>query len=76
MAGILAAAAFGTVFFVFTKARYKGIAQISEQIDLILHNANHLYIGESDEGELSILHSEITKMLLRIREQNEGIRQG
>jgi len=62
---------FGTAFFVFTKNRYKSIAQISNQIDLVLHNEDHLFIGESDEGELSILQSEITKMTLRIREQND-----
>jgi signal transduction histidine kinase len=76
-AGILAiasAAAFGTAFFVFTKARYQSIARISNQIDLVLHNADRLYIGESDEGELSILHSEITKMMLRIREQNDALK--
>ncbi|MCM3039632.1 HAMP domain-containing histidine kinase [Paenibacillus motobuensis] len=76
-AGILAiasAAAFGTAFFAFTKARYKSIARISNQIDLVLHNADHLYIGESDEGELSILQSEITKMTLRIREQNDALK--
>jgi len=77
LAGILAlasAAAFGTAFFAFTKARYKSIAQISDQIDLVLHNSDHLYIGESDEGELSILQSEITKMTLRIREQNYALK--
>ncbi|WML34475.1 HAMP domain-containing sensor histidine kinase [Clostridium sp. OS1-26] len=77
LAGILAiasAAAFGIAFFAFTQARYKSIAQISNQIDLVLHNANHLYIGESDEGELSILQSEITKMTLRIREQNDALK--
>ncbi len=79
LAGILAtssAAAFGTAFFVFTKARYKSIARIADQIDLVLHNADHLYIGESDEGELSILQSEITKMTLRIREQNNALKKG
>lgn len=77
LAGILAissAAAFGTAFFAFTKARHKSIAQISDQIDLVLHNADHLYIGESDEGELSILQSEIIKMTLRIREQNDALK--
>ncbi|KAJ53176.1 signal transduction histidine kinase [Clostridium tetanomorphum] len=77
LAGILAiasTAAFGTTFFAFTKARYKSIAQISDQIDLVLHNTDHLYIGESDEGELSILQSEITKMTLRIREQNDALK--
>lgn len=77
LAGILAitsATAFGTAFFAFTKARYKSIAQISDQIDLVLHNADHLYIDESDEGELSILKSEITKMTLRIRDQNDALK--
>jgi len=77
VAGILAiasAAAFGTAFFAFTHARYKSIARISDQIDRVLHNADHLYIGEADEGELSILHSEITKMTLRIREQNDALK--
>lgn len=72
-AGILAvvtAAACGMVFFVFTRERYQGIARISEQIDRVLHDADCLYISESEEGELSILQSEITKMTLRIREQN------
>lgn len=76
-AGILAIAsvtAFGIAFFAFTKARYESIAQISNQIDLVLHNDDHLYIGESDEGELSILHSEITKMTLCIREQNDALK--
>lgn len=76
-AGILSlvsVAAFGASFFIFTKARYRSIAQISDEIDLVLHNADHLYISESEEGELSILQSEINKMTLRIREQNEALR--
>lgn len=77
VAGILvlaSAAALGTVFLVFTKARYKSIAKLSEQIDLVLHNSDHLFIGETNEGELSILQSEITKMTLRIREQNDALK--
>lgn len=76
-AGILVlafTAALGIVFFVFTKARYRSIAQISDQIDLVLHYADHLYVSESDEGELSILQSEITKMTTRIREQNDALK--
>lgn len=48
--------------------------QISDQIDLVLHNADQIYISESEEGELSILQSEITKMTMRIREQNSALR--
>lgn len=76
-AGILmfvSAAAFGIAFFIFTKARYNSIVQISEQIDLVLHNMDNVYIGEANEGELSILHSEISKMTLRIREQNDALK--
>lgn len=77
LAGILSicsAVAFGTAFYAFTKARYQSIAQISDQIDLVLHNADRLYIAEAHEGELSILQSEITKMTLRIREQNDALK--
>lgn len=77
-AGILAAlsaAAYGAAFFAFTRARYQSIARIADQIDLVLHNAERIAIGAEEEGELSILYSEITKMTQRIREQNEALRQ-
>lgn len=76
-AGILelvSALLLGTVFNIFTKKRYQSIAQLSEQIDMVLHGAERLYISETDEGELSILKSEIVKMTLRIREQNEALK--
>lgn len=76
-AGALAlasAAAFSAAFFAFTRARYVRLARLSDEIDRVLHNADHLYIAEAEEGELSILHSEITKMTLRIREQNEALK--
>lgn len=41
---------------------------------MVLHNADHLFIGRMEEGELSILQSEIAKMTLRIREQNDALR--
>lgn len=63
-----------TAFLLFTKARYQSIARISDQIDLVLHHADRLYISEADEGELSILQSEITKMTQRIREQNHTLK--
>lgn len=76
-AGILIlfyAASMGILHFLFIKARYQSIAHLSEQIDRVLHNADYLYINESEEGELSILQSEITKMTLRIKEQNDALK--
>lgn len=74
MLTIVSTVIFGIAFFAFTKARCKSIVRISNQIDLMLHNANHLYIGELDEGELSNLHSEITKLTLRNRGQNNALK--
>jgi signal transduction histidine kinase len=54
--------------------RYKNIARISDQIDRVLHHDDMLDISELDEGELSILHTEIRKMTLRIREQNAALK--
>lgn len=71
---VLSATAFGTAFYVFTRYRYKRIAEISDRIDAVLHNADKVYISDEEEGELSILESEITKMTLRIREQNDALR--
>ncbi len=71
---LLSSAALGILFYVFNRARYRSIAEISEQIDMVLHNADYLFISESEEGELSILRSEITKMTLRIREQNAALK--
>lgn len=65
---------FGGLFYAATRARYQKIAKISDQIDLVLHNEDHLFIEELDEGELSILQSEIAKMTLRIREQNTALK--
>ena len=62
------------LFFAFTAWRYRRIARISEQIDGVLHGEERLAIDGAEEGELSILQSEISKMVLRIREQNEALK--
>lgn len=76
-AGILVlilSAAFVLLFCAFTGYRYDKLDQLSRQIDIVLHNSEHLLIGEAEEGELSVLQSEIIKMTQRIREQNKALR--
>lgn len=76
-AGILVlalVAILGAVFFIFTGVRYQHLAGLTEQIDQVLHNEEHLIIADGDEGELSILQSEIVKMTQRIREQNTALK--
>ena len=70
---LILAACYGAAFFRFTRKRYRRIARMSEQIDLVLHDQDRLYAAEEEEGELSVLQSEIGKMTLRIREQNRAL---
>lgn len=71
---VISATVYGVAFFVFTNIRYKIIAQLSDHIDTVLHGGGHLYISKAREGELSILESEITKMTICIREQNNALK--
>lgn len=76
-AGLLvlaALASFGLAFALFTRRRYERLADLAEEIDRVLHNADRVVISEAEEGELAVLQSEITKMTLRIREQNDALK--
>ena len=70
---LILAACYGAAFFRFTRKRYRRIARMSEQVDLVLHDQDRLYAAEEEEGELSVLQSEIGKMTLRMREQNRAL---
>lgn len=54
----------------FHAKRLKSITHLCDQVDEILHGAEHAEFSEFREGELSILSSEIHKMTVRLREQN------
>ncbi len=49
--------------------RYRRIAKLAAEIDRILHSEAFMSLAGSAEGELAILHSEIYKMTVRLREQ-------
>lgn len=73
-AGILAivsAASFGLLFFIVTRARYQSIARISEQMDLVLHNADHIYIRETEE--LFVQMEWLINSLLKLSRLDAGI---
>ena len=56
-----------------TYSRYKTITRLSENINKILHGDNTIEIENYSEGELGILHSEIYKMTIRLREQQQKL---
>ena len=57
------------VHFISENIRNEKIESISEDIDGILHGCDHIVFDRYSEGELSILESEISKMTVRLREQ-------
>jgi signal transduction histidine kinase len=75
-AGLLTAAvcaAFITASLVFTANRYRKIAEISRKIDRALHGEESFAEEDFNEGELAILHSELQKLVIRLREQTEAL---
>lgn len=64
---------FGVNMF-FTKRRYERLAGISDKIDSILHGNEHLSFEQYKEGELSVLSDEVEKLVIKLREQTEGLR--
>jgi signal transduction histidine kinase len=77
VAGAFTAAACGVLLIIslfYNKKRYERLAQLSTQIDRILHSMDVVDAGGFDEGELSILQSEIQKMTVRLREQAENLK--
>ena len=60
-----------TCFLVFTKERYDRLNSLDESIEKILHGDNAIDIKSFGEGELSVLESDVRKMLVRLRDQND-----
>ncbi len=56
-----------------TLKRYRRIAQLSAELDRILHGNGSEGLSACTEGELAVLHSEIYKMTVRLRETAENL---
>ncbi len=68
-----ASAVFILIYLLATYKRYRRIASLAADIDLILHGDRHIALGHYAEGELGILQSEINKMTVRLREQQHTL---
>ena len=56
-----------------TLARYRKIGALAQDINRILHGERGISLEDYSEGELSVLHSEIYKMTVRLREQQQQL---
>lgn len=68
----------GVVFLLlnlcFARRRYRAMAELSLCIDRVLHGYDNALITEHNEGELSILESEVKKMTIRLKESADLLR--
>ena len=61
------------IYYISTYKRYKRIASLASDINKVLHGDNTISLENYSEGELAILHSEIYKMTVRLREQQNNL---
>ncbi len=65
----------GGVHAVFLRRRYRDLAALCGGIDRVLHGQEDFLLSDNEEGELSILKSEIRKMTVRLREAADLLQQ-
>ncbi len=65
--------AFVLVYVLTTLRRYRKIAELSADIEKILHGDDSISFESYTEGELGILQNEISKMTVRLREQSNNL---
>ena len=56
-----------------TYKRYQRISSLAADVNQVLHGDSSIDFDNYSEGELSILHSEIYKMTVRLREQQQKL---
>lgn len=61
------------IYCISTYKRYKNIIALAGDVNKILHGDDTIPLENYSEGELSILHSEIYKMTIRLREQHQNL---
>lgn len=61
------------VHLVYTYKRYRRIEELSADINRLLHENQPISFEKYEEGELAILESEVQKMTIRLREQQQHL---
>lgn len=66
-------AMFTVIWYISTTRRYRQLNHLALQIDRILHGDDSIFMDNCAEGELAIVASEIGKMTVRLREQQQRL---
>lgn len=65
---------FTALYLLFTRVRYNELAELSRDIDKMLHGNGSISLNKYAEGELSILYSELYKLTVTLREQSAQLK--
>lgn len=68
-------AVFVLIYLSATYLRYRRISELAADIDQLLHGDRQVALEKYAEGELEILQSEIYKMTVRLREQQQSLQE-
>lgn len=72
--GVVAAVAAMLFQYVFeVKRRYSHMENMAREIDLVLHGNDKVTFADYEEGDLSILRNEVSKMTVMLRRQAERL---
>lgn len=71
---VLLCIVFIAIFYVIMQLRYKRMAKLSQNINKVLHGDSSITFDEYSEGELSVLKSELYKMTVCLREQEQNLK--
>ena len=71
---LVAGCLYCAIHLYFLARRYRALSNLAEQVDRVLHGQETFRIQDSNEGELSVLNSEIQKMTVTLREQAGQLR--
>lgn len=63
-----------TVFLIFSRRRCRRMAGLSDELGRILHGEESYDLERFSEGELSILESELSKLLVTLRQQSDNLK--
>lgn len=64
---------FGLMLIGSAWRRYRTMEALCQDLDLLLHDATGINLDAYDEGAWSILHSQLTKLLIRLQEQADQL---
>lgn len=69
-----AGAACCVLFAVFSRCRYREIAQLAAEMDEVLHSGRRVSFSDCREGDVAILRSEVSKMVAQLARTSEQLR--